>query len=1464
MTEAEELELLQLEAEAESAQAPQPASARPSPEDLYTQEAEALDNQPYISPEMNAQIEARGFPRPSAPAAPAPAAPSAPQPPQEPGIMGRLTQLGSMVNPVAGVGAALADMATPYLKEAADFYQTEVGAPVVEALYKHDVMSPVFEGTAMEPLRRQMLAPIAGEEWANRTTSPGGEQSLKAAVGGIPGVGGPGALSPSVEATTGFLKGAAQGVLPSIATAGVSGAVGAASKYGPTLTRLIGVAAEGAIGGAVEGLLIKSQDPKSSAAIGMVAGPVLDAGAQAIGKVAGKALDGAKKLIGKGTLTPEPQVIGVITKEAKQRLVNELAAIADEAAPAGPRTAEVPKGAYAEAKAEKALVTDPTPYDRGAALDAPATVANPAELTPSMMVTRVSRDGAPVVSAIELSRGGTPKVADFPIGTSDERWKVFKYMFRHKIPWADVADGVYQDPRFATFLDEMTQHALRDSTLKHPEFAGLKVRAVRNRLLDEGSRGEMHITDGELLRMMNKQRELFGEDPLPIPTENQYRVVSLKKGQDPSLPPDPDLPPGPPPQPLTSTILETPDGKLKIGRDETPTGELTDSSPGSISGGPPGARGPYLSPTRTSPLTAAAEPPKAAPPGPPNGGGPPPPPPAPPPPGPGSIPPIQLEQMQTIIAAMDKMGRQPDLWEKTMRQLVGAHARGPKDAGELILMQRASAVLGESTKDVFNRLRELVPKKQRFGFDKDFARYAAGDKLAADALKTKYPKAWAQVEELGNKLLQERDANHNELRALGFLPDEVAPLIENGVFDKYLARSYLSYVLPPGEWAKYVRKNRMDLVGDAAKYLKDKFPNWPDSEIAAELTRIVQAQDPLDAYQGSILNSKGKSQNALKKRDDIPQPIRALMGEVESGTYKLAVSLGNQRALLANARMWNEIVANPAMFSKVASPDMHPVPLPDSPRHFGPAAGGYVTPHLYEALVNLPKAIESGPQWLRSIIGFTKGNEVALGGAGPWFNAIMGNTFIYSELAGGISPTNPGRMGKYLLKAMKELHSYGKNPTGDNWVMSAKRYGTDASGVGGLEFDPSSNVAEELFGDMLREGTAKTGQDIVAGWSKRIAHTLKKGYGTVGRKYDLVDRTYKLANFMAIVDREGAKGMDIRAAMKHASYRVNQSFPAPDKQGPLPQRISRGMPGLFAKYGTFYMENLRVMGMLPKRMLEEPDLRWRLLRSTMLMGGLWGYNSLNRYMAGITQDEIDKLEARQSDGSKYYKPLTFVAGWRNSKGDPMVWDLTQMVPLGTLLGGHPDDAAFKRILGNLIAGGFDSGVAENEVNGFLARTGLVRPVRQPSDMMPGEDRTLQALQMAWDFGLAPKAPERIYEALRKTEAFGPVGPATDTYTPGEAAAKIAGFPVVPSPGQGSLNATTFEFMAAEKEFQRQLRSVANKPPAQALGFLQQMYRAVAYDSKDAHKEAKLQAIQEAFIKETKRMEERQRILGGTK
>lgn len=1372
---------------------------RPTVEDLYAQEQEAIDNQPYLSPEAMAATEAslmRLRAQPPQRAAPAPQPPQA----QEPSGIKKFGQ-GLMGVSRQMMGGAVTPFIKPYINKAQEKYGRPVAQGVYDAL---DTASQFYEGmpvtgTRVEPELRAVLSPLGGEDF--RKGSVAGEEALKKDLSTLPGVGKPDWWSPSPETAAAVVKEGFASAPTMAATAGIQGPAtkgaegalrtGAAAlaksapawaarleKTAPFLSRLVGAGAEAAAGGFVEGILIKSKDPLTEAVVQGAAGIAFQGALEGAAKVGKKILNPLPDAVPK-----TPKTVGIITKEAQGQVAEDVTRVMNQ------MELDAPEGALEKTAISK---PKPTPHEVAAGESAPVTTAKPEELTPFMAVARVGPDGKPKVAVVEVTPGQAPKVAEFDAATGEARQKLYAYMERKGLKYINAPADTFDNPKVLEMLDEQARHVYGKAVEAAP--SKISEAPVTNQV---GTRAERP-----------KSKEIAPPDP-----DNTYVR-----------------------EPQTALIQQNPaTGKLTL-RDT----QRTDAS-----------------------MRPAAEPP----PSPPGGGnlGPPPPPRPPPPPGPGDMDPAFNDDVAGLLNGVEKFSGEPGLIERAIRGLVGGHNRGPKDAAALIAMARGQQALEAGAKETYNFFRRMVPAKDWDGLGREVLRYAKGEKNS-HVLEQKYPQIWGRVKADVDHFLQERDLHHQMIEALGGIPDDLAKLMENGVVDKYMARQYLVHLMPPGDWAKHVRKHKPELLETAAKFfLTDKaFKDWTHDQMAAELTRILQAQDPLDAFRGSPL-ARGKSSQRLLKRGEIPEPLRALMGEVENGFFRLAQTAGAQRAIVSNLKMWREIAQNPQMFARAPTPGVHhPVPLPNSKRHFGDAAGGYVTPHLYEELVNVPAAIDSGPRWVQELVRWGKFNEVVAGGPTPWLNATVGNLFLYSTYAGGISALRPKHAKDYWYRALRSIQDFSKNGGRNADVLDARQIGVDGPGVGGFEISGSS-LADDLISHLPKENSG-TFLDVLRGLGDATRKGAKKGKDWLSAEHDLIDRTFKVANYLALKDKFVAKGMPLEEARRLAARRVNESFPAPDKMGRWVQKAVRGPAGLVARYGTFFAEDLRIHLTLAKRLVEEPDLRARMLGMGIVGGALFGLGGYaRRELGGIPDEEVEKVEAAMSDGKKYYRPLTWVLPWRDSRGRPQMVDLTSYFPMARLLQGHPDDAMYRRVLANLITSAADGGLAEGPVQEFLVRTGLIKG-HQQRDFLQHEPKVLQVMQTLWDLGIAPKGPERIYEALRQGEAFGPVGPSTEPFTPEQAFAKATGGPmlggVTPTPAGPSAIGSAFEYKAQLSQLEAELQRADGMDPNQAPRFLMALYQTVSGETPSQMKEAKIQRIQQAIQALAAKQSQRNTTLGG--
>lgn len=1433
LTEDEELELIEIEQEQLRLKLQaQQQQQQPSVEEMYAQDQEVMDNQPYISPEMNAQIDAHLAQRRAAPPPPldadvlaAPLTPPATQP--EPSFWDPRPR-----NPTEFAAGAMSGPVGTYLsrgaKAATGFLQEHVGRPIAQGAYNaFDAIeqSPVgsgqsITGTRTEPLVRSVLSPIGGEEFGK--PSQAGERALQKSAASIPGVGadqggyGLEPLSPSPATASNLIQGAGQSIIPAALTGNLSEGVTktvAARGVGPLLSKLIGYGTEGAVGGALEGLLMKSQDVLTSAGLGAV-------GDLAIRGAGGELLGAAKGALKKGK---NWVLEGLVTPEARNAITDELVEVANQAdidralatASPEPKTPAISKEWYPEVTAEKKLAGSgevPLPAEAAAAEQAIATVKNPNELTPFSLVARVNSEGKPTVSVIELSRGQAPRVADLPIESAEEREAIFKYMMKHERPYVDMPREVYNDPRFDTFRNELNTHAMQMATIK----AGPLAKAAGVASID--------VPRSDVVRLMNEARVKFGESPLPVPQGEVTPLPKYKGRETGTLElPDPDVPD------------ELPETGARVLSDEVGNLKLEPEAPA-----PPPAAG------RNG---GSPPPPK----------GPPPPAPPPPPPGPGQIPPVDLETMNGVKQSIDRMSRTPGMVKRFFDFFSAPHNRAELDVGNWLNSRPAQKALEKTSEKLEASMREFIPSRRYGEFGADFTKYAEGS--ADDAvLRQKYPEFWERLKPLADKLMQERDAAHAEISELIGMPYEDV-LVDEGIVNKYLSRQYLVHILGPQKWAKVVRRSRQPLVENAVNFFAKEHPNWSKDQIAAEIVTILKAEDPLDALKGSSLLGS-KASNKLIKRQDIPVPLRALMGEVENGVFKLSQSLASQRAIIHNLRTWREIALNPKYSSLTPRPDLHPVKIPENRRLYGDAAGMYVTPEIYENLVNMPKTISSAWRWMNAIASIRKANLILTPTA--FVNATVGN-MMYSVLAGGDFLTRPKYAARGWKEAAKALIDYRKNPQ-NSTILEAMRMGVDGGGFGSNQAGGDINtLANDLLAPILNSKREMTLIDITQQLANTISGMTKKGYKNAGKAYDVIDRIYKIANYVAVRDKLVSKGMDLATAQKTAARRVNQSFPAYDKMSKFGNAVAGGPVGIAAPFGSFFAENLRVVSGIPGRIASgETDLAWRLAAWGMFASALFGAGGYaRRELSGISDDEVKAAEASLSDGKKYYRPLTYAMPYRDSQGRPEMWDLTQWVPMAQLWSGSPDDAPWKRVASNLMTGPVEGGFAEDDVQGFLQSVGMARAPQGPQDMLPGEGGIVNTMQKLWDAGAAPKVPLHVYETLRRAEAFGNVRSTEEAFTPGQAAVRMAGFPTMGgvTPGGPYAQGAYKETMAKKAELEQQLRRVARQDPEKALPFLKEAAKRLQGLSSQEKKAQDIKAVVEEIKKLMEKMKERQELIG---
>lgn len=782
----------------------------------------------------------------------------------------------------------------------------------------------------------------------------------------------------------------------------------------------------------------------------------------------------------------------------------------------------------------------------------------------------------------------------------------------------------------------------------------------------------------------------------------------------------------------------------------------------------------------------------------------------PPPPGPGSF---TADELRDLNAASDMAGKlqKAGALDRFRNQWLNARHWGTKDFMRHVRAVQAAQSFERNTQQIYATVRRTFKRVEDFAaFDRDLQKLALG-RIDAREME-KYGEAWSKGRQLVDNLLAERDLLDKKIRDLGGVPENLIELRENGDVDRYMARMYLSHILPPGEWTKRAPKDvKLDALKTLADQHKKAGSNWSPEQLAHELDQIMGAEDPISAFMHSDVSKAWKN---LKRREDIPETIRKAMGEVESGSYRLAVSLGNQRAIAANLEAWANIANDVRYFSPAPAPGFKQ--LPNNPKAYGMAAGGFVHPDVYEGLVNLPKAVNAGPSWLRALIGWSKGNEVALGGLSPQVNSAMGN-ILSGTLSGGFDVTNPMRTARNFRVAWRAIRDYAKDPSGRTGLghlyLEAMKRSATWEGYSAQEIVQHKRA---LLKDMESTLGALPPTADARSWLSGLRSLAEKYKGVqakMGGLLDAQDELFRLQSYFALREKAIVKaGFNLKnappevleKAADFAAYKVNRTFWNAQHTAQVVDKMRNSGAGLFAKYATPWYEDHRIWSMAAKDMLtEDPAIAWRMLAAGTVFMGL---PVLARRLNGISDEEVDKAAAQYSDRFKTWKPALFALPFRGSDGKVRFVDISKwLLPL-KLLSGHPDSPAHLRVLSNLIAGPFDGGAGDSVVRKWMTDVGLQQsqdPSRAP---MSGEAGGFNLIaEMARADLTVPKGGVKLATDVSRMVAPTPRGP---QLTLGDVAMRAAGLPVEPAPNP--LGAT-MEQAGKIKQLEAALRYVAAMP-----------------------------------------------------
>lgn len=797
-------------------------------------------------------------------------------------------------------------------------------------------------------------------------------------------------------------------------------------------------------------------------------------------------------------------------------------------------------------------------------------------------------------------------------------------------------------------------------------------------------------------------------------------------------------------------------------------------------------------------------------------------------PQPGQLPQSILNQYEAANNIAQKFGGNASMLERLQKELLPPGMRGT-DIDQLLVNIRANKNLESTAEDSLRALRKNMGDEKLLGtFDRYINEVVKGN-INTNQVKQRFPEQWARIREPLENALRERDALQARFIAAGGNPAQWQN-VNAGIADEYAARMYLAKILPKGEWAKYATKSPDNLVQKAVDYLYKETQKAgriksPD-QIAESIGRMLNSNDPFANFASSDFATLKPFQH-LKSIKNLPEPLRNLMGEVNSGIYRLANTLGIQRSVVGQMELMNEVAQNPALWS--LGPKGNFKQLPDFAQ-FGNLRGKYVDPNVHEAVVMLPDAIANSHRFVREIVAMTKENLVPLGGMTPVINDFISN-IQHSVLAGGLDVTRPVKSGKAFKDALMAHAAYGKDPNApglaEQW-REALAYGGVEPGYGRMEIRGSEKRMLDTIIQQTRQGNINSLWDVM-GLFRKGASSVRQAKNAASHFYDSWNQWFRMANYMAVRDKLVDGGVAYTEASREAARRVSMSFPSVQNMGNATQKLRQGAVGTVNPFIMPVVEESRIMAQLPGRLKAEPDLKWRMGATALAMAAVFGTLNKLRNLNGTTDEDVEAANNSLSQARGQWRPMTWAASSRDSKGRVNLIDFTNSWIGFQLLRGMPEDAGWRRVLSNMVTMPMSEG-AGDATKRMLAYSGLIRqPTQMP--MREGEDGLLKLLREANRAGMAgPAAIGRLVDLAEQSGITKDESPFRETLTPTQTVSKAVGMPTnvpvtVPTaeqPRSPSVASAGREDIARLRELAMQLSSAGREGGARTPAIVQEM------------------------------------------
>jgi len=358
-----------------------------------------------------------------------------------------------------------------------------------------------------------------------------------------------------------------------------------------------------------------------------------------------------------------------------------------------------------------------------------------------------------------------------------------------------------------------------------------------------------------------------------------------------------------------------------------------------------------------------------------------------------------------------------------------------------------------------------------------------------------------------------------------------------------------------------------------------------DDQVVAELDGylVAHSSDVL----GGMFTPGGGITAPLRRRKDVPDPIRKLLGEVKNPGVVLQKTLFDQAALVSNFEIMSELSdfegPNGERFAtnKKVREFLHPVPLEAK---FGAMAGKFVAAETRDALLDHTNSMYEGVfGWYDSFVkGFQKSKTAySLGTHG---RNVLGN-FFFSEFANN-SIWNAANW-KYYTQAVQVLAN--KNSPLFKEVAKSGTLGTQFFTSPSIERALKRMQKELLKGDsptaalkrlskelVIEERTRPTAEEgaavredvkaVVKGAAEAVGKPITKVADVLSDLYIAEDQWVRVASYLK--QRAGGKSTEDAARWTNLWF--------PDYDGNPKALLLAQRSGIFAPFLSFFAQVPRI------------------------------------------------------------------------------------------------------------------------------------------------------------------------------------------------------------------------------------------------------------------------------------------------